>query len=212
MCSADSLSSPTIYATGSAVRREKHRVLVGSPNGGRTGIIAERMNWEAISAIGQIVGAIGVIISVIYLAQQIRSNARQTRLASMRSMSDAFNQWLQSLAENSEFGDLYYRGMQDFASIQGADLPRFSALMDHLFRIYEDMYYQKLEGHLDPRVWRGFEAPMRDIIAYPGAQAWWRSRSHWFSREFAEFIDGLARAASPPALYRERVEAQQAAE
>jgi hypothetical protein len=162
------------------------------------------MNWEAVSAIGQIVGAVGVIISVIYLALQVRSNARQTRLASMRSMSDAFNQWLQSLAENAEFGDLYYRGMRDFESIPGADLPRFSALMDHLFRIYEDMYYQKLEGHLDPRVWRGFEAPMRDIIAYPGAQAWWRTRSHWFSREFQQFIDGLARAAAPPSLYREQ--------
>lgn len=127
------------------------------------------MNWEAVSAVGQIVGAAGVIISVIYLAQQVRSNARQTRLASMRMMSDAFNQWLQSLAENADVGDLYYRGMRDFSSIEGADLPRYSAMMDHLFRIYEDMYYQKLEGHLDPRVWRGFEAPMRDIIAYPGA-------------------------------------------
>jgi hypothetical protein len=162
------------------------------------------MNWEAISAVGQIVGAVGVIISVIYLAQQVRSNARQTRLASMRTMSDAFNQWLQSLAENAEFGDLYYRGMRDFESIQGADLPRFSGLMDHLFRIYEDMYYQKLEGHLDLRVWRGFEAPMRDIIAYPGAQAWWRTRSHWFSREFQEFIDGLARNAAAPSMYREQ--------
>jgi hypothetical protein len=28
------------------------------------------MNWDAISAIGQIVGAFGVIVSVIYLAQQ----------------------------------------------------------------------------------------------------------------------------------------------
>ena len=164
------------------------------------------MNWEAVSAIGQIVGAVGVIISVIYLALQVRSNARQTRLASMRSMSDAFNQWFQSLAENAEFGDLYYRGMRDFESIEGADLPRFSGLMDHLFRIYEDMYYQNLEGHLDPRVWRGFEAPMRDIIAYPGAQAWWRTRSHWFSREFQEFIDGLAHAAKPPSLYREAQE------
>jgi hypothetical protein len=94
--------------------------------------------------------------------------------------------------------------MRDFESIEGPELPRFSALMDHLFRIYEDMYYQKLEGHLDPRVWRGFEAPMRDIIAYPGAQAWWRTRSHWFSREFQQFIDELARAAAPPSLYREQ--------
>ena len=28
------------------------------------------------------------------------------------------------------------------------------------------------------------EAPMRDVNAYPGVQAWWRSRSHWFSEEF----------------------------
>ena len=66
------------------------------------------------------------------------------------------------------------------------------------------MYYQKLERHLDPRVWRGFEAPMRDIIAYPGIQAWWRSRAHWFSKEFGEYINDLARAAGAPSLYREQ--------
>ena len=162
------------------------------------------MNWEAISALGQIIGAIAVVISVIYLALQVRSNARQTRLASMRSMSDAFNGFLQGLAGNPQMGDLWYRGVTDYESIQGGDLPRFNALIDHLFRIYEDMFYQKLEGHLDPRVWRGFEAPMRDIIAYPGIQAWWRSRSHWFSEEFANFVNELERAAGPPALYREQ--------
>ena len=161
------------------------------------------MNWEAVSAIGQIVGAAAVVVSVIYLALQVRSNARQTRLASMRAMSEAFNQWLYGLAGNPQIGELYYRGMRDFASIEGPDLPRFSALMDSLFRIYEDMYYQHVERHLDPHVWRGFEAIMRDIIAYPGAQAWWQSRRHWFSGLFAEFINGLVTEASRPALYRE---------
>ena len=163
------------------------------------------MNWEAISALGQIVGAIAVVISVIYLALQVRSNARQTRLASMRSMSDAFNGFLQGLAGNPQMGELWYRGVTDYESIQGVDLPRYNALIDHLFRIYEDMYYQNLEGHLDPRVWHGFQAPMRDIIAYPGIQDWWQSRSHWFSREFAEFVNELKRTAGPPALYREQV-------
>ena len=161
------------------------------------------MNWEAISAVGQIVGAVAVVISVIYLALQVRSNARQTRLASMRSMSDAFNGFLQGLAGNPQMGELWYRGVTDYESIKGGDLPRFNALIDHLFRIFEDMYYQKLEGHLDPRVWRGFEAPMRDIIAYPGIQAWWRSRAHWFSKEFGKFVDELACTAGPPSLYRE---------
>ena len=87
------------------------------------------INWEAVSAVGQIIGAIAVVISVVYLAVQVRSNARQMRLASMRSMSDAFNRWLQSMAENPHIGELWYRGMRDFDSFDGADLARYSALM-----------------------------------------------------------------------------------
>jgi flagellar biogenesis protein FliO len=31
------------------------------------------MNWEMISAVGQMLGALGVIISIVYLAAQIRN-------------------------------------------------------------------------------------------------------------------------------------------
>jgi hypothetical protein len=161
------------------------------------------VNWEAISAIGQIVGALAVVISLIYLASEVRSNARATRLASMRSMSDALNRCIQQLAESPHLSELYYLGIHDVESLEGADLVRFSALMNQLFRICEEMYYQQLEGHLDPRVWRGFEAIIHDVIGYPGIQAWWRSRSHWFGEEFAKLINERQQTAKPPRLYRE---------
>jgi len=41
----------------------------------------DTVNWEAISTIGQLVGALAVVISLIYLANEVRSNARATRLA-----------------------------------------------------------------------------------------------------------------------------------
>ena len=37
------------------------------------------MNWEAIGAIGEILGAAGVIITLIYLSGQIRQNNRQIK-------------------------------------------------------------------------------------------------------------------------------------
>jgi hypothetical protein len=52
-----------------------------------------------------------------------------------------------------------------------------------------DVYYQHLDGQLYPRGWGGFEVVMRDINAAPGVQAWWRSHSHWFTEEFAKFIN-----------------------
>ena len=54
---------------------------------GMTSILA--VNWEAFSAIGQIVGALAVVISLIYVASEVRRNTRATQPAAMRSMSSA---------------------------------------------------------------------------------------------------------------------------
>jgi len=121
----------------------------------------------------------------------------------MRSMSDAFNRWAQQVVEHPHLGELFYRAIYDFESLEGADLLRFSAFMNQAFRNLEELYYLKAEGHLERRVWRGWEAAMRDFNAYPGVQAWWRSRSHWFSQEFANLIDQVHETAEAPKLYRE---------
>jgi hypothetical protein len=157
------------------------------------------MNWEAISAIGQLVGALAVVISLIYLAREIRSNARASRVASM----DTVNRWLGQLVVHPNVSELYYRGIQNFQTLGGADLVRFSSLMDQLFDIYEEIYYQRLEGHLEPRLWRHVEAAMRDLNAYPGVQAWWRSCSHWFDEEFAKHVDQEQQTVTAPKLFRE---------
>ena len=161
------------------------------------------VNWEAISAIGQIVGAFAVVISLIYVASEVRRNTRATQLAAMRSMHDAFNRWIQQLTERPDVRELYYRGIHDFDSLKGADLVGFSTLMNQLFRTVEEMYYLQAAGHLEKGVWHGWEAAHRDFNAYPGVQAWWRLRSHWFSEEFVKFVDQMQQTAGPPRMYRE---------
>jgi hypothetical protein len=148
------------------------------------------VNWEAISATGQLVGALAVVISLIYLAREVRSNARATRLAAMRSTLDGFNRLAEQLAEHPDLAELFNRGLDDFESLEGVDRARFNSRMHQIFRNVEDVYHQHLEGHLDPRVWRGLEVVMRDINAFPGVQAWWRSHSQWFGgKEFAKFLN-----------------------
>ena len=51
------------------------------------------MNWDAIGAIGENVGALGVILSLIYLASQIRMQNRESRLAAATEWT---NQWNES--------------------------------------------------------------------------------------------------------------------
>ena len=150
------------------------------------------------------VGAIAVVISLIYLANQVRGNARETRLAAMRSTLDFLNRFTQQIAEHADLAELRSRGFHDYESLEGTDRARFNSYMHALFRTIEDVYYQHLEGHLDPRLWRGLEVVVRELNARPGVQAWWRSHSHWFGgEEFANYINQLHQTAKPPSMFRE---------
>ena len=41
------------------------------------------MNWEAIGAIGEFVGAVAVVVTLIYLAVQVRRGTSTTQAASI---------------------------------------------------------------------------------------------------------------------------------
>jgi hypothetical protein len=162
------------------------------------------VNWEAISAIGQLVGAIAVVVSLVYLARQVRGSARETRIAALRSTLDSLNWFTQQTTEHADLAELWNRGLVDFESLEGTDRTRFNSYMHALFRTAEDVYYQHLDGHLDPRLWHGLEVVFRDINTSPGVQAWWRSHSDWFvGEEFAKFINQQQQTAKAPRLYRE---------
>jgi hypothetical protein len=83
------------------------------------------------------------------------------------------------------------------------DVIRFFSLMHGAFRNFEEINHLQVKGHLEEDVWRGWEAAMRDVNGYPGVQAWWRLRSHWFREKFVKFIDQVQQTAGPPRLYRE---------
>jgi hypothetical protein len=161
------------------------------------------MNWEAIGAVGEAVGAAGVIISLLYLAVQIRGDARAKRIGTTHEQSVASREVLLSIADNPGLADLFVRGLNDFPSLAGADLSRFSALLAHMCRMWEDQFFQWSEGHFDSRVWHALEASVDDIFAFPGVQGWWKTRAHWFSDEFRSLIEDKIASGKPPTMYGE---------
>ena len=55
-------------------------------------LVNDPMNWDAIGAIAELLGAFGVIASLIYLATQIRQNTKSVRMASHHGVAVQFNQ------------------------------------------------------------------------------------------------------------------------
>jgi hypothetical protein len=161
------------------------------------------VNWEAVGAVGEVVGAAGVILSLLYLAVQIKGDARAKRASAVHDQSNAYRDLLQMLATDDKLADIWIRGLRDFGSLAEGERVRFTSALGFLFRVFEEAFFQWKEGHLDDEVWHGFESPMTDIVAYPGVQDWWNTRSHWYSAPFQELIRAKVAKAGTPTMYGE---------
>ena len=161
------------------------------------------MGWDAISAIGQVVGAFGVIASLLYLATQIRLDAKARRASVVHGQMEAFREYQHMLATNGELSDIYLRGIRDFGSLRDAELARCSAIFGYQLRVLEEAHFHWTEGSLDPHFWHGFETPMKDLFAYSGMRDWWSTRCHWYNQPFQEYVRAFVTEAGAPRLYGE---------
>jgi hypothetical protein len=67
------------------------------------------MNWEMISAVGQMLGALGVIISIVYLAAQIRNQNKESQGAAMNVLTTHWSDLNRTLVESPDLAALWIR-------------------------------------------------------------------------------------------------------
>ncbi len=65
------------------------------------------MDWEAIGAIGEVLGAIGVIFSLVYLASQIRASTRQTNADAIYNLQKAQADVMESFHSQPESAKIF---------------------------------------------------------------------------------------------------------
>ena len=142
-----------------------------------------------ISAIGQMLGAVGVIFSIVYLAAQIRNQNKESRRAAMNVLTSHWSDLNKTLVENPEMAVLFLRAMKSFDELDGVSKLRVGAHLGRFLRFADSLYLGVLDGTLDRRLWRGYERTLADTAAYPGFQTWWATRKHWHTDEFCAQID-----------------------
>ena len=161
------------------------------------------MNWDAISAVGEIIGALGVILSLIYLASQIRTQNRESRLAAATEWTNQWNEFSVSFAEHPILSEIWIRGTKDITALSPSELVQFSAQSGRFFRVAEGLHDQFRQGRLEAKTWRGLARTLEDIARLPGIKAWWPTRSHWYSDAFISFVQPFIDSTDSQRMYTE---------
>ena len=159
------------------------------------------MNWEMLSAIGQLVAAVGVIPSLLYLAVQIREQNKERRRAGINILTAQWSELVKTPQESREFAAVFLRGMGSFHDLDAPDKLRFSAFFTRFTRNCEGMFIYYRDGALEKPVWDGVERTISDYFAYPGPREWWPTRKHWLTDEFRSVVEAIIAKNREPRLY-----------
>lgn len=150
----------------------------------------------------QILGGIGVIASLIYLAIQIRNNARAVRAATYHQVSNTFISNWAGLAGDAETLSVMLRGGKDFASLTGhVEQSRYYLNSMATMRRFENAWFQYKVGVLKETDWQAIAYDMDSLFAYPGIRFAWEGIKNRSSVEFRSYVDEVSKrqaAIAPP--------------
>lgn len=109
------------------------------------------MNWEALGASGELVGALLVIVSVIYLAQQVRQNTATSRSEVMGTISIEMAKQYEAWGSDQRSSELFHKIVyEDYrrADFSDTDMTSMSFLVISRLYLYEAAYRSYREGIL----------------------------------------------------------------
>ena len=148
------------------------------------------MSLNDLANIGQVIGAVAVVISLIYVAMQIRQNTAAVRAATAQSVHEHFANWYQQFATDASLAEVAVKGLKDYASLSETEKARFVSIFMAFLSYGQNAFLKWRQGLLSPSLWIGWEQVLMNLLGAPGGKGLWKERAYLFGEEFRRHVEG----------------------
>jgi hypothetical protein len=162
------------------------------------------MNWDAISAIGEIAGAVAVVATLFYLSSQIRQNSSALNRAndyaqanSVHNTNSLFVEVFSALAKDAELASIYEKALKH-EKLDGVESVRFSQFVNTYLAWLEDLYNQQntqlgFDSVLGSTELLSINSPyIKRLLESPAAETWWNAEARFlYSPDFVIAINNV---------------------
>ena len=153
------------------------------------------MSIQEWAAIAEIVSAVAVVASLVYLAVQIRQNThglsmnlKSTELAAFERNVDAGNRIREIFILNPDISELFARGRSSYTDLGSSDKIRFDMLLSNVFSAFQGAYIRQLTYGNDPQNFAGSERLLDSYIRCSGVRDWLSSNNPDWRPQFAALV------------------------
>jgi hypothetical protein len=149
------------------------------------------MNWDAIGAFAEVFGAVTILVSLIYVAIQIRQSNHFAKADAEREVLQNWMHALDSLVTDIPTTEAFLRGLSDFDDLSAAEQTRLSYKLVELNAVHHTMELMAAKGLVDEDLVQSTANVIFSYIQTPGGRRWWELHGPFLPnfKEIQERID-----------------------
>jgi hypothetical protein len=132
-----------------------------------------RTKLQDMAHVAEIVAALAVVLSLVYVGREVQGNTAAIRGAAMQSIATTDADALMTVASDSALSAIVRVGSEDPSKLSDADAFRFSLYVRQFWLSFQNIYQQAELNLVDPSVWQSYRSIICNVWAQPGVQSIW---------------------------------------
>lgn len=158
------------------------------------------MNWEAIGAVGEVIGALAVVVTLLYFANQSRANTLAINRAAVQATLRGRGESTRFLAGDAEISALMWRGAEQPQNLDETEWQRFFLICASIIRPIELGFMDHEAGRVHDDLWLGQKNALQFWFAKPGVQKWLAEYGNTLYPNFRTYLEDMVAAGTQPPL------------
>jgi len=143
---------------------------------------------------GEFVGAVAVVVTLLYLSLQIRQNTRVSQAASREAVSRIAIELMMGLTADQSRVAFWRRALTNPGSLDGDEKLRGAMTAYALMESWEMAHSQWSRGVLSDKDWEKWDSVIANYMATPGFQMFWDEAKGDLGAEFVAHVSESRRA------------------
>jgi hypothetical protein len=148
------------------------------------------MDLKKAALVAEILGGLGIIISILYLAFEMSENSDSQIVANQLVLTGRLQALNASVLENNELAHLIARSRSDSSSLTPGENEQIRAYIINLVQIWEDVYMVRAMGDIPETYWNIWSQALCEMASETGfAACWQRDVYKYFSPRFRQVVN-----------------------
>jgi hypothetical protein len=148
-----------------------------------------RPTLQDLAQVAEIVAAVAVVVSLVYVGREVQSNTAAIRGAAMQEIATADADALITIAADSALSEIIRRGSEDADQLSVPDAFRFSLYVRNFWLSFQNIYQQSALDLVDASVWESYRLIICSVGARPGFVQLWPEEREVLDPEFVAVVE-----------------------